>query len=126
LTSQPQIFEFRPRTSTLESDPGFFSCPNPSGPVLHALFFKSSPFGSVSCCISYKHPRVASSLPDGDYEYVPQAEQTEEQPTQTDVQLHRVAAVQDLTQNQEEPAAQQVEGKPRCIPPYVKTTRTYV
>jgi hypothetical protein len=57
--------------------------------------------------------RVASSLPDGDYDVTPREQQT-------DVQLNQAEATQELTLYQETPAATQVEGKLRCIPPYVK------
>ena len=69
---------------------------------------------------------VDSSLLDGDYVYISREEQTEVQPTQTDVQLHQAEATQDLMQYQEETATQQAEGKPRCIFSMFKTTRTYV
>jgi hypothetical protein len=52
--------------------------------------------------------RVDSTLPDGSYELVPQAEQT-------DAQLNQAEAAQDPTQYPETPATSQVEGKPRCI-----------
>jgi hypothetical protein len=42
------------------------------------------------------------------------------QPDQTDAQANQTGAAQDLTLYQEESAAQQIEGKPRCITFYVK------
>jgi hypothetical protein len=63
--------------------------------------------------ISYKHLRVASSLPDGDYDVTPREQQT-------DAQLNQAEVAQELTVYQETPAATQVEGKPRCITFYVK------
>jgi hypothetical protein len=62
--------------------------------------------------------RVDSSLPDGTYELVPQAEQTEGQ-------LNQAEVAQDPTQHSETPTATQVEGKPRSITLTFKTTRTY-
>jgi hypothetical protein len=48
------------------------------------------------------------------------------QPDQTDAQANQTGAAQDLTLYQEESAAQQIEGKPRCITFMLKSTRTYV
>jgi len=67
------------------------------------------------------HPRVGPAIPDGKYKLVPQVEEPDEQP-----QEEVTAAVDVRTPQLTDPSATQAEGKPRCILPYFKSTRTYV
>jgi hypothetical protein len=98
-------------------------CPDPqSFPVFESCILCSSSrvlFGVLFSIASHISTRAASSLPDGDYDVTPREQQT-------DAQLNQAEVAQELTVYQEIPAAIQTEGKPRCILPYVKTTRIYV